>query len=110
MAKKRLLLVAGVMSFALTNASAFAQSGQFGGGLSLRVPLGTDGGHTVVQPWAYGNSSTAGSGCGLFGSDSTGGIGGTGGSSLGAALSSGASVGATVGTSLGGAALGGRRP
>jgi hypothetical protein len=109
MAKKRLALVAAVMSLALTDASAFAQSGQFGGGLSLRVPLGSDGGHTVVQPWAYGNS-TAGSGPGSFGSDPTGAIGGTGGSSLGAALSSGASVGATVGTSIGGPPLGGRRP
>jgi hypothetical protein len=110
MTKKRLALVAAVVSLALTDASAFAQSGQFGGGLSLRVPLGADGGHTVVQPWAYGNSSTAGSGPGSFGSDSTGGIGGTGGLSLGAALSSGSTVGATVGTSIGGSVLGGRRP
>lgn len=86
--------IAVAVACAVSSAPALAQSSQYGGGLSLSVPLGTDGGaRPVVRPWAYGNSSGSAmdSGSG-FSSGSGLGTSGSVGSSLGAAVSAGSSL------------------
>ena len=102
MTKKLLTLMAAVVSCALSGAPAFAQSSQYGGGLSLTVPLGGRGGGPSVRPFAYGNggSETISVGSG-FDANPTGSLGPGVGSSLGS-VSSGA-LGSTT-------ALGVRKP
>lgn len=97
MTKKLLTVMAAVMSCALSGAPAFAQSSQYGGGLSLTVPLGDRAGGPSVRPFAYGNGGSdpnSSLGSGLGGDNATGSLGA--GLNLGSAWSGAAGVGSTA--------------
>jgi len=106
--------MAGALSVA-SSISAGAQSvqGQYGGGFSLKLPLGDSGGRPAIRPWAHGDGAT-GSTSAFVGSDySTGSNAGS--TSSGNGVGSGAAGGAlgAVGSAGagGGAALSGvKRP
>ena len=55
----RLALMAGALSMAASSISASAQSvpNQYGGGFSLRLPLGDSGGRPTVRPWVRGGNA-----------------------------------------------------
>jgi len=95
---KLLALMAGIIGCALSSVPGSAQTAQYGGGLSLTVPLGDHASGPSVKPWAYGNGgsdmTSLGSG---FGSDNTGGNFGSGvGSSVGSISSGAANIGKSL--------------
>jgi hypothetical protein len=108
MAKWRLALLAGVVSFAVSSISAFGQvesgRGYIGGGLSFTQPLGGSG-RATIRPWINSDTGSGGatsspgfSGSDVFGSSAQSG------SSLG---SSGVAGGSAVGLGAGG--IGGQK-
>jgi len=116
MKKWQLAVTAGVLSLAWSSISALAQNGQYGGGFSLKLPLGDSGNRPAIRPWAHGDGA-AGSSSSLVGSDSSSSSNaGAASSGNGAALSGGAAAGGalgavgSMGAGVGGALSGIKRP
>jgi hypothetical protein len=113
----RLSLLAVALSLASSSIAAVAQvQGQYGGGFSLKLPLGDGGSAPAIRPWAHGDGA-AGSSSSFVGSDAgissnTGGTSSTGSAPSGGAGASGAlgAIGSTGGTALGGALSGIKKP